>query len=275
MKPAHKRPLDAKGGTDLGKIVAIANQKGGVGKTTTAVNLAAELGALGKKVLLVDFDPQGNSTTGLGIGKRGLTKSTYTVLTGETPIVEALLPTTAEGVLILPTDNNLAGATIELVAASDRVERLKSKLRPMRAAFDYILIDCPPSLELLTINALTAADTVLVPTQCEFFAMEGLSQLINSIRQVTKLYNPSLEIEGVLLTMFDSRLNLTVQVMSEIKKYFGPKVYATTIPRSVRLSEAPSYGLPIRGYDKLSRGAEQYAQFAKEFLRKNGESLPG
>lgn len=259
----------------MGKIVAIANQKGGVGKTTTTVNLAAELGALGKKVLLVDFDPQGNSTTGLGVDKRGLVKSTYSVLTGETPIADALLPTTAEGVLILPTDNNLAGATIELVAASDRVERLKSKLRPMRPAFDYILIDCPPSLELLTINALTAADTVLVPTQCEFFAMEGLSQLVNSIRQVTKLYNPNLQIEGVLLTMFDSRLNLTVQVMSEIKKYFGPKVYATTIPRSVRLSEAPSYGLPIRGYDKLSRGAEQYAQFAREFLRKNGEALPG
>ena len=204
--------------------------------------LAAELGALRKKVLLVDLDPQGNSTTGLGIDKRGLTKSTYSVLTGETPAVDAIVRTSAENVLVLPTDNNLAGATIELVSAADRVERLKICLRSLRPAFDYILIDCPPSLELLTLNALVAADTVLVPTQCEFFAMEGLSQLVNSIRQVTKLYNPTLEIEGVLLTMFDSRLNLTMQVTSEIKRYFGPKVYANTIPRSVRLSEAPSHG---------------------------------
>ncbi len=250
----------------MGKIIAIANQKGGVGKTTTAVNLAAGLGAMGKKVLLCDFDPQGNSTTGLGINKKSIENSIYNVLMGECSAADALVRTPAEGLLLLPTDNNLAGAAIELVSMQDRVERLKKQLRPLRPAFDYIFIDCPPSLELLTINALVAADRVLVPIQCEFYALEGLSQLVNSIRQVKKLYNPDLDIEGVLLTMYDARLNLTVEVMAEIKKFFGAKVYSTVIPRNVRLSEAPSHGLPVIMYDKFSRGAESYKALAEEFL---------
>ncbi len=251
----------------MGRIIAVANQKGGVGKTTTAVNLAAELALAGKEVLLCDFDPQGNATSGLGVRKKGLTHSIYTVLCGDDlHAAQALVSTPVEHLALLPTDNNLAGAAIELVSQPDRATRLRDRLLPLRHRFDFILIDCPPSLELLTLNALNAADSVLVPIQCEFFALEGLSQLMNSIRQIKKLYNPELTIEGVLLTMYDGRLNLTTEVAQEIKRFFADKVYPTVIPRNVRLSEAPSHGLPACLYDKYSRGAQAYHAFAQEFL---------
>jgi len=250
----------------MGKVVAIANQKGGVGKTTTAVNLSAELALLGKAVLLCDFDPQGNATSGLGVDKKRVENTVYSMLLGECAPADALVHTPVPGLELIPTDNNLAGASIELIAEADRTTRLKDRLHPLLHRFDYIFIDCPPSLELLTLNALNAADTILVPIQCEFFALEGLSQLMNSIRQIKKLYNPPLDIEGVLLTMYDSRLNLTMEVAQEIKRFFGNKVYATVIPRNVRLSEAPSHGLPVGMYDKYSRGAESYRAVAAEFL---------
>ena len=205
----------------MGRIIAIANQKGGVGKTTTAVNLAAELAEQGREVLLCDFDPQGNATSGLGINKKKLTRTIYTVLCGGDTAASALVRTPVDHLALLPTDNNLAGAAIELVAQPYRVTRLKDKLLPLRHRFDFLFIDCPPSLELLTLNALNAADSVLVPIQCEFFALEGLSQLTNSIRQIKKLYNPELSIEGVLLTMYDARLNRTVEVAQEIKRFFA------------------------------------------------------
>ena len=252
----------------MGKLVAVANQKGGVGKTTTAVNLSAELAALGKSVLLCDFDPQGNASSGLGVDKKRVARTIYTMLMGDCLPAEALVSTPVPNLTLMPTDNNLAGAAIELINEADRATRLRDRLQPLRHRFDYLLIDCPPSLELLTLNALNAADTVLVPIQCEFFALEGLSQLMNSIRQIKKLYNPALDVEGVLLTMYDGRLNLTVEVAQEIKRFFGPKVYSTVIPRNVRLSEAPSHGLPVGMYDKFSKGAESYRAFAEEFLSK-------
>ncbi len=254
----------------MGKIIALANQKGGVGKTTTAVNLAAELGMAGKSVLLIDFDPQGNTTSGLGVDKKKLAKSIYAVIMNECTMAEATIPCSAKNVMLVPCDNNLAGAGIEIVSLEDRAERLKKPLLLERYKYDYILIDCPPSLELLTLNALNAADTVLIPTQCEFFALEGLSQLMNTVRLVKKLYNPPLDIEGVLLTMYDGRLNLHVEVKNEIKTFFGEKMYMTSIPRNVRLSEAPSHGLPVVQYDKHSRGAQSYHEFAQEFLSKGG-----
>ncbi|NLT58463.1 MAG: ParA family protein [Clostridiales bacterium] len=253
----------------MGKIVAVANQKGGVGKTTTAINLASELALLGRQVLLCDFDPQGNATSGLGVDKKTVARSVYTMLTGDCAPLEALCATPIEGLKLLPADNHLAGAAVELIAQPDRITRLRDRLLPLRHRFDFLLIDCPPSLELLTVNALTACDTILVPTQCEFYALEGLSQLTNSIRQIKKLYNPALDIEGVLLTMYDGRLNLTVEVAQEIKRFFGGLVYGTVIPRNVRLSEAPSHGLPVGLYDKFSRGAESYRALAGEFLARN------
>ncbi|MBQ3151054.1 MAG: ParA family protein [Clostridia bacterium] len=250
----------------MGKIIAIVNQKGGVGKTTTAVNLAAAVGDLGKKVLLTDIDPQGNATSGFGVNKRQLNASTYDCLINGTPASEIIMETEFKNVSILPASMNLAGAELELINVNKRESRLKTVLAPARENFDYIFMDCPPSLGLITLNALCAADSVIVPIQCEFYALEGLSQLMSTIRQVKRLYNPMLEIEGVLLTMYDGRLNLTQQVVNEIKRFFPKKVYASVIPRTVRLSEAPSFGQPIMYYDKHSKGTEAYRCLAEEFI---------
>ncbi len=249
----------------MAKIVAVANQKGGVGKTTTAVNLSACVAAKGKKVLLVDLDPQGNTTSGYGIIKRGLEHSTYSVILDDDNIKNAIVKTKF-GVDVLPSSTKLAGAAVELVELDNRHAKLRSALNRVNEEYDYIFIDCPPALDLLTINALSAADSVLVPIQCEFFALEGLSELMNTVRLVKQHYNKYIEIEGVLLTMYDARLNLTLQVVQEVKKYFPNKVYKTTIPRNVRLSEAPSYGEPINFYDRASKGAKSYEEFATEFL---------
>lgn len=253
----------------MGKIIAVVNQKGGVGKTTTAVNLVSALGISGKKVLLADCDPQGNSTSGYGISKREIQRSAYGLLIGEYSAEEAVIHTKFDNVDIVPSDMNLAAAEVEMIEIENRHEQLKLALARVRENYDYIFIDCPPSLGLITINALVASDTVLVPIQCEYFALEGLSQLMASIRQIKRLYNPTLELEGVVLTMYDGRLNLTGQVVAEIKKYFAGKLYATAIPRSVRLSEAPSYGMPIQYYDKRGKGAVSYDRLAEEFLKRN------
>lgn len=253
----------------MGKIVAIVNQKGGVGKTTTAVNLAAGVGLAGKTVLLVDADPQGNSTSGYGISKKVTKVTSYELLVGTGKLENAIIKTEFQKVDIIPSSMNLAAAEVDLIEMEHREAQLKMALAAAREKYDYIFIDCPPSLGLITINALNAADTVLVPIQCEYFALEGLSQLMNTVRQVKRLYNPTLEIEGIVLTMFDGRLNLTVQVITEIKKYFADKLYKTTIPRTVRISEAPSYGMPIQYYDKRSKGTDAYNALAKEFIKKN------
>ena len=226
----------------MGKIISIANQKGGVGKTTTTVNLTAWIGAKGKKVLLVDIDPQGNATSGFGINKRSLAKSSYDLLIGTAEAEEVILSTPFQNVDVLPSNIALAGAEIEIVEMDDRAVRLKKALAPVKNRYDFIFIDCPPSLGLITLNALAASDTLMVPIQCEYYALEGLSQLVSTIRQVKRLYNPTLDLEGVLLTMYDGRLNLTMQVVAEVKKFFPQKVYKTTIPRNVRLSEAPAMG---------------------------------
>ncbi len=253
----------------MGKIISVVNQKGGVGKTTTAVNLTAGIGLAGKKVLLVDADPQGNSTSGYGISKKSATVTSYELLIGEAKAENAIVHTEFKNVDVIPSSMNLAAAEVELVDIEHRESMLKNALAPIRENYDYIFIDCPPSLGLITINALNAGDTVLVPIQCEYFALEGLSQLMASVRQVKRLYNPTLELEGIVLTMYDGRLNLTQQVVAEIKKFFMGKLYKTAIPRGVRLSEAPSHGLPIQYYDKRSKGAVAYNDLAKEFLKRN------
>ncbi len=250
----------------LAKVVSIINQKGGVGKTTTAVSLAAAVGAKGFKVLLADIDPQGNSTSGFGINKRKITNSSYDVLVKDINANDAVIKTQFKNVDVIPADLNLAGAEVELIEIEKRESRLKIAVAQLWDKYDYIFFDCPPSLGLITINALTASDTFLVPVQCEFYALEGLAQLMATVRQVKRLYNPHIELEGVLQTMYDGRLNLTQQVVSEIKKFFPNKVYKTTIPRNVRLSEAPSFGEPIMYYDKNSKGAIAYNDFAEEFL---------
>ncbi|MBO2531294.1 chromosome partitioning protein [Planifilum fulgidum] len=250
----------------MGKVIAIANQKGGVGKTTTSINLAAGLAMEGRKVLVVDSDPQGNTTSGFGINKADVKQCIYDVMINEVPIVDVIVRTGIENLDLVPATIQLAGAEIELVQVISREYRLKRALQPVLDRYDYVLIDCPPSLGVLTVNSLTAANSVLIPIQCEFYALEGLGQLLNTIRIVQKHLNKRLEIEGVLLTMFDARTNLSVQVMEEVKKYFQHKVYKTVIPRNVRLSEAPSHGLPILLYDPRSRGAECYIELAKEVI---------
>ncbi len=253
----------------MGKIISIVNQKGGVGKTTTAVNLAAAIGLAGKKVLLVDADPQGNTTSGYGVNKKEAAITSYELLIGKNSAETATVKTEFKGVDLVPSSINLAAAEVDLIEIDRREAQLKLALSTVREKYDYIFIDCPPSLGLITINALNASDTVLVPIQCEYFALEGLSQLMATVRQVKRLYNPTLEIEGIVLTMFDGRLNLTQQVVGEIKKYFANKLYKSAIPRAVRLSEAPSYGMPIQYYDKRSKGAIAYNDLGKEFLKKN------
>ena len=250
----------------MAKTIAVVNQKGGVGKTTTCVNLCAALNERGKRVLLCDFDPQANSTSGMGVDKT-VSKGVYEVVIGQASAKEAVVSTKFGDVL--PSNKALAGAGVELIAMDRREFLLKDALGQLRDAYDFILIDCPPSLELLTLNALCAADTILVPVQGEYFALEGLSDLMNTVRIVRRSLNPGLDLEGVLLTMFDGRTNLALQVAEEVKHYFPGKVYATVIPRNVRLSEAPSHGKPIFAYDRVSRGAEAYGAFAEEFLQKN------
>ena len=254
----------------MGKIISVANQKGGVGKTTTTVNLSTLLAKKGKKVLLIDTDPQGNATSGLGVTKE-LELSVYDILVGDTTFEETIEKTAIKNLSVCPSNISLAGAEVQLVSMMSREQRLKVKLDEIKDKYDYILIDCPPSLGLITLNAFTASDTVLIPVQCEYFALEGLGQLLNTVNLVKKHLNKSLEIEGALLTMYDARTNLSNQVVKEVKKYFEGKVYKTVIPRNVRLSEAPSYGMPISLYDPRSKGAKAYEKLAKEFLKNNAQ----
>lgn len=253
----------------MGKVIAVTNQKGGVGKTTTSVNLSGFVAAMGYKTLVIDIDPQGNATSGLGIEKRSLKKSVYNVLVGDIVAEEIILPTTVKNLEIIPSSIELVGAEVDLVRMDERDSVLKKSLARLRNAYDFIFIDCPPSLGLLTVNALSAANSVLIPIQGEFYALEGLSQLMNTIRLVKRSYNQSLEVEGVLLTMFDGRSNLVNSVADEIHKYFGKKVYDTKIPRNVRLGEAPSYGIPIMQFDAKASGSIAYKRLAEELLERN------
>lgn len=250
----------------MARIISVANQKGGVGKTTTTVNLGACLAFMGKKVLLIDIDAQGNATSGIGIRKSDVSEDIYDVLVNEIPIQRVIHPTSRENLDIVPATIQLAGAEIELTPMMARESRLKSSLEDIKDDYDYILIDCPPSLGHLTINSFTASDSILIPVQCEYYALEGLSQLLNTVRLVQKHFNPELRIEGVLLTMFDARTNLGTEVVEEVRKYFRERVYDTIIPRNVRLSEAPSHGLSIIDYDPRSKGAEVYQALAKEVI---------
>lgn len=253
----------------MAKIISVANQKGGVGKTTTAVNVSACLSNLGKKVLLVDIDPQGNSTSGVGVDRRGVKNSSYNIIIGQAKAKDAIVKTEFKNLSLIPSDIDLAAAEIELATMEKRESVLKLALAQVRENFDYIIIDCPPSLGLITTNALNASNTILIPIQCEYYALEGLSQLMNTVRIVKRQYNERLEIEGVLLTMFDGRLNLTQQVVTEVKKFFPKKVFKTVIPRTVRLSEAPSFGQPVIYYDKSGKGSEAYMNLSKEILKNN------
>ncbi len=249
------------------RILSVANQKGGVGKTTTAVNLATALAAIGKKVMLVDLDSQGNASTGLGIKRAGIRKSTYDVIFDDASVAETVQATKVPGLFVLPSSIHLSGAEIELVTTENREFRLQKALR-VPLPYDYVIIDCPPSLSLLTLNALVASDAIVVPLQCEFFALEGLSHLVKTIERVKKSFNPRLDIHGIVLTMFDKRNNLSDQVAADVRDYFGDKVYKTVIPRNVRLSEAPSYGLPAIVYDMKCPGARAYISLASEIVKR-------
>jgi len=253
-------------GDNVSRMIAIANQKGGVGKTTTAVNLAASLAHKGRKVLVLDMDPQGNASSGLGIAANDLEKGTYELLTSTTPASEAIIETVVPGVSLLPSGQRLIGAEVELVGVLNRERVLRDRLESVRENYEFLIADCPPSLGLLTVNTLTAADSVLTPIQCEYYALEGLTQLLNAIRLIQQSLNPQLEIEGILLTMFDARLNLSREVAAEARKFFSGRVYQTVIPRNVRLSEAPSFGKPVLQYDPHCLGAECYIQLAEEML---------
>lgn len=252
----------------MGKIIVFANQKGGVGKTTSAVNVAAAMGAKGKRVLLVDLDPQGNTSSGVGINKKNMKLSSYDVLIGRSRAEDSIIETEFPNLSIMPSNISLAGAEFELVTHDKREYRLKNALATVKDTYDYIIIDCPPSLGILTVNALTASDGVIVPMQCEYYSMEGLSQLLSTIRTCKRLYNPQLELLGILITMYNGRLNLSGQVMTELKKYYAAKLFKTTILRNVRLSEAPSFGMPIIYYDKHCKGTEAYLSVSEEIMER-------
>ena len=266
----YNRKSIRKGGRKLGKIIAVTNQKGGVGKTTSCVNLSAAVAAHGKRVLLCDIDAQGNATTGTGLNKNTKSRTMFDVLAGDTPIEEIFRPGAGDNLTVAPANMELVGAEVVMANLPNREKRLKEQLNRVRDQFDFIFIDCPPSLGLLTLNALTAADTILVPIQCEYYALEGLTQLMSTVRLVRQRLNPALDVEGVLLTMVTARTNLGNAVANEVRKFFKGKVYQTTIPRNVRLSEAPSYGKPINLYDRRSAGSKAYAALAEEFLTYNG-----
>ncbi len=259
----------------MGKIVSIANQKGGVGKTTTSINLSTILAKKGKKVLMIDADPQGNASSGVGIDRDEIELSVYDVLINDAQIEEVVKKTNIKNLDLCPSNINLAGAEVELVSIESREHRLKEKLDNVKDKYDYIIIDCPPSLGLITLNAFTASNSVLIPVQCEYYALEGLGQLLNTISLVKKHLNKEIEIEGALLTMYDARTNLSNQVVKEVKNYFNDKVYKNVIPRNVKLSEAPSYGMPISIYDPRSKGAKSYEKFVKEFLKNNDNDAKG
>jgi chromosome partitioning protein len=250
----------------MAKIIAVANQKGGVGKTTTAVNLAAVFASADMPVLLVDADPQGNATSGVGVPRTSFEKTLYHSIILDTPIAEVVIPTAMPRLSVVPANKDLAGAEVELVELEDRATRLREVLRPVEDGYDFIVIDCPPSLGLLTLNGLTAAESILVPIQCEYYALEGVTELFDTLNRIRNVYNPRLEVEGLLLTMYDERTNLSSAVAGELKKYYGDLVFETTIPRNVRLAEAPSYGKPVITYDVHSKGAQAYFQLAKEIL---------
>lgn len=252
----------------MGKIIAFANQKGGVGKTTSAVNIAASVGILGKSVLLIDLDPQGNTTSGVGINKKNLKSTSYELLIDEIDAAQAIVETEFKNLSVIPSNISLAGAEFDLYQLDNREYRLKKQLEAVKDNYDYIFIDCPPSLGMITVNALAAADAVIIPMQCEYYALEGLSQLMITIRKIKQLYNPGLEICGILITMFNGRLILTMQVISELKKYYSDKLFKTPVSRNVKLSEAPSFGKPVYYHDKSSKGAVEYLEVAKELVER-------
>ena len=262
----------------MGKIISLVNQKGGVGKTTTSINLSASLAACGQKVLLIDLDPQGNATTGVGFNKGDIDESIYDVFNGTKEAKDVILKTNFYNLYLLPSSLQLAGIDIELInkgrdnPSFQRSYQLREKILPLKDSYDYIIIDCPPSLDLITTNALTASDSVIIPVQCEFFALEGITQLLNAIMLTQKRLNPDLRLEGVLLTMFDSKTNLGIEVIEEIRSYFKEKVYTTIVPRLIKLAEAPSHGKPIIVYDPKSKGSQAYLNLAKEVIERNGNS---